>query len=131
MYTQQAHKKFNHHTIKDSQSVCRMIDRVNKKYGTNENFWNKQYIMSDDVIGFYPSLTHFAIYENSCKMLDRWEAESQEKYPSLIEKAKTKNVIIAQIKQEQHIRDLCFMTSYCSDGWVGNKNLKNYDVIKH
>ena len=29
------------------------------------------------------------------------------------------------------LRGLCFMTSYCSDGWVGSKNLKNYDVIKH
>ena len=52
MYAQQAHTKYNHHTIKDSQSVCRMIDRINKKYGRNPNFWKKQYIMSDDVSGY-------------------------------------------------------------------------------
>ena len=103
MYAQQAHKKYNHHTIKDSQTVCRMIDKVNKKYKRNKEFWEKQFAMSDDVVGFYPSLSHGAIFTNADIMLSKWEKESQKNYPEKIKKLKDKNVIIANIENEQHI----------------------------
>ena len=103
MYAQQAHKQYNHHTIKDSQTVCRMIDKVNKKYKRNKEFWKKQFAMSDDVVGFYPSLSHGAIFINSNNMLTKWEKESQENYPEKISKLKDKNVIIAKIEDEEHI----------------------------
>ena len=111
MYAQQAHTKFNHHTNKDSQSVCRMIDRINKKYGRDKQFWEKQFLMSDDVVGYYPSLSHKAIYNDSSRMLEEWQTERSKEYPEILEKLKNKNVIIAWLSF------LCGIPSYaeCSN----------------
>ena len=103
LYSQKAHQKYNPHTIKDSQTVCRMIDQLNKKYGRNTKFWDKQHCMSDDIVGFYPSLTHVHIYNNFSTILDRWETDTALEYPKIVAKYTQFKIIVTKIKNELHI----------------------------
>ena len=59
--------------------------------------------MSDDVVGFYPSLDHLNIYENSASMLEQWRLQSKKTFPKEFKKSKDKNIIITKINNEIHI----------------------------